>query len=587
MSANTYLQLTELDFNEIRDNLKNYLSTQTQFKDYNFEGSAMAVLLDVLAYNTHYNAYYANMLANEMFLDTAQQRDSVVSFAKALGYTPSPAIGARATVRLTFTGVDTSIPEFILNSGAKFTTTIDDVAYTFVTPQAYNVVNVNGQFKVDVIIKEGTPVTHRFVVNSSNQQRYILPNQNVDTSSLFVRVQDSLVDTTTEEFVRASNVRQVFKTSPIYFLEEAFDGKYELVFGSGGLGKELLNGNVIIADYLVCNAGITNGADIFSIESITTSIPYTNVQIEVIKPAIGGHDNETIESIKFNAPRNYQTQNRAVVSEDYQRIILNENPDLQSVVAFGGEEADPPIYGKVLIAAKPFGEQFITQNRKMQIKESILDRTPLAIDPLFVDAKYTYIIPTVTTYYSKTKTVISPAQIVNSVRQAVGLFSQNNLERFGNRLRYSKFIRALDDIGIGEILNNDVSIIIENRFVPNTQRTERVIIDFNNALRRNTISSTQFIFRGFLCNLDDDGLGNIQLYRFNDLRQKIYVNRELGTVNYSTGRIILNNFAPTAIIGIELKVNAQPLQFEIIPIREQILIIDPLDAIINTIGEAT
>jgi hypothetical protein len=587
MSANTYLQLTELDFDEIRNNLKNYLSTQTQFKDYNFEGSAMAVLLDILAYNTHYNSYYANMLANEMFLDTAQQRDSVVSFAKALGYTPSPAIGARATVRLTFTGVDTAVPEFTINAGAKFTTTIDDITYTFVTPQAYTVVNRNSEFKVDIIIKEGTPVTHRFVVNSSNPQRYILPNQNVDTTSLFVRVQNSLVDETTEEFVRASNVRQVFETSPIYFLEEASDGKYELVFGSGSLGKQLLNGNVIIADYLVCNAGITNGADTFSIESIIASVPYTNVQIEVIKNATGGHDNETIESIKFNAPRNYQTQNRAVVSEDYQRILLTENPDLQSVIAFGGEEADPPIYGKVIIAAKPFGEQFITQNRKTQLKESILDRTPLAIDPLFVDAEYTYIIPTVTTYYDKTKTVISPSQITNAIRQAIGEFSQNNLERFGNRLRYSKLIRALDDIGIGEILNNDVSILIENRFVPNTQRTERIIIDFNNALRRSTIQSTQFIFRGFLCNLDDDGLGNIQLYRFNDLRQRIYITREAGTVNYSTGRIILNNFAPTSIVGIEMKVNAQPLQLEIVPAREQILIIDPLDAIINTIGEAT
>jgi hypothetical protein len=585
MSANTYLRVTELDFNEIRNNLKTFLSSQTGLKDYNFEGSTMAVLLDLLAYNTHYNAYYANMIANEMFLDTAQQRDSVVSFAKALGYTPTSAIGARANLRLTFSGVGNTVPQFSIAKNSRFTTTIDDVTYTFVTPVTYTVINSNNTFVRDIEVKEGTPVTHRFTVNTSQTQRFILPNANVDTSSIIVKVQTSSSDSTTEEFVRATNIRQVFKTSPVYFLEEASDGKYELVFGTGALGKSLVNGNIIIVDYLVCNDEITNGANTFSVDSLTASTSYTSVAIQVTKNAYGGRKQETIESVKFNAPRNYQTQNRAVVAEDYERILLSENSDLQSVVAFGGELADPQVFGKVFIAIKPFGEQFLTATRKQQLRESIVERAPLSIDPVLIDAKYTYIVPTIITYYDKNKTTASPGQIEQAIRTAVTNFSTNNLERFGNRLRYSKFVRALDNVTTGEILNNDVSLQLEFRFVPNTQRKEKVTIEFNNEIRPSTLSSTQFIFRGFACFLDDDGLGRIRIYRFSTDRQKIFVTENSGTVTYSTGKIEIDNFEPTAYSGIEMDVIATPVKLDIIPTREQILIINSDEVNVTVIGE--
>lgn len=585
-SANSYLQVTELDFEQIRNNLKSYLSTQSQFQDYDFEGSAMAVLLDVLAYNTHYNSYYVNMLANEMFLDTAQQRDSVVSKAKELGYVPVSAIGATANVTLSFAGVANTVGQFTIPKNSKFTTTIDDVQYTYVTPSAFIVSNSANTYSKEVTIKEGFPVTHRFTVSDANPQRYVLPNENVDITSITVTVQESAADTSTTEFTQATNITQVFSTSPVYFIEEAYDGKYEIVFGSGSLGKSLKNGNIVIVDYLISNGDLTNGASTFTVEDLSgIETNYSTVTVTTNSNSRGGRPQETIESIKFNAPRNYQTQNRCVIDNDYQRILLAENPDLQSVVAFGGEQANPPVYGKVYISAKPFSEQFITATRKQQLRESILDRTPLAIDPVFIDADYTYVLPTITTYYNKSQTTVSESQIEQAVLDAITAFSTNNLERFGNRLRYSKFVRALDNVTTGSILNNDASLKMQKRFVPNTQRAEKVELYFNNEIRESTLTSTSFTFQGFTCFLDDDGLGNVRIYRFNADRQKIVILSNAGTVDYDVGTIEIENFAPTAYSGIEIKVTITPDRLDLIPVREQILIISANDTTVTLVGE--
>lgn len=583
--ANSYLQVTELDFNEIRNNLKTYLSSQTQFQDYDFEGSSMAVLLDLLAYNTHYNSYYVNMLANEMFLDTAQQRDSVVSNAKLLGYTPISAVGATATVTLTFSGVSGTVSQFTIPKNSKFTTTVDDIQYTYVTPSAFTVQNVSNTFSKAVTIKEGQPLTHRFVVNANNPQRYVLPNENVDTTSITVRVQNSVSDTESTEFTRATNINQVFSTSPVYFLEEAYDGKYEIVFGSGSLGKALINGNIVIVDYLVCNGDATNGANTFSVDTLNVGESYSAVTITTTARARGGRPQETIDSIKFNAPRFYQTQNRCVIDNDYQRILLTENPDLQSVIAFGGELADPPVYGKVFVAVKPFAEQFATATRKQQLRESILNRVPLAVDPVFIDADYTYVIPSITTYYNSSRTTVTTSAIEQAIRNAILTFSSTNLERFGNRLRYSRFVRTLDNINVGEILNNDANLRLEKRFVPNVNVAERVVLQYNNPIRPSTVSSTQFTFSGFTAFLDDDNNGNIRIYRFNESRQKTFINERAGTVNYTTGTINIENFSPSAYSGIEMKVSITPDRLDIIPVREQILIMNSSDAIISLVAE--
>lgn len=585
-SANSYLQVTELDFEEIRTNLKSYLSTQSQFQDYDFEGSAMAVLLDVLAYNTHYNAYYINMLANEMFLDTAQQRDSVISHAKLVGYVPVSAIGSTANVQISFSGVANTVAQFSIPKNSKFTTTIDDVQYTYVTPEAFPVVSNDGVFSRAITIKEGLPLTHRFVVNDANPQRFVLPNENVDISSITVSVQESASDTDTTEFTPATNVTQVFSTSPVFFIEEAYDGKYEILFGSGSLGKSVKNGNIVIVNYLVCNGDLTNGATTFSIDDLSgVTVDYDSATISINSNALGGRPPETVDSIKFNAPRFYQTQNRAVIDNDYQRILLAENSDLQSVVAFGGEQAVPPVYGKVFVAVKPFSEQFVTETRKQQLRESILDRVPLAVDPVFIDADYTYLIPSIRTFYNASQTTVSTGQIEENILQAITAFSTNNLERFGNRLRYSRFVRALDNVQNGFILNNDAQIDIQKRFVPNIQRAEKVTLNFNNEIRTGTLTSTQFTLNGFASFIDDDSNGNVRIFRFNESKQKVFISETAGTIDYTTGTVEINAFRPSAYVGIEMKVTATPERFDVIPVREQILIMDRSDATVTLIGE--
>ena len=586
-TANTYLQVSELDFDDIRKNLKSYLSTQNQFKDYNFEGSAMAVLLDVLAYNTHYNAYYLNMVANEMFLDTAQQRDSVVSRAKELGYLPVSAIGASANVTVAFSGIANTVSQFTIPKNSKFSTTIDDITYTYVTPEASVVLNSANTFSKAITIKEGIPLTHKFTVNTSNPVRYILPNKNIDTSSISVSVQESSSDTTTTEFTRATNIKQVYSTSPVFFLEESADEKYEILFGQGALGKSLKNNNIVIVDYLVCNANKTNSANVFSVDSLSIGVSYTSAVITTNVDSLGGRSSESIESIKFNAPRNYQTQNRAVVDNDYQRILIAENADLQSVIAFGGEKAVPAVYGKVYIAVKPYGENYATTNRKSQIKDSIADRTPLGIDPVIINPEYIYIVPSITTYYDKTSTTVSESQIQSDIRAATLAYSSNNLERFNNKLRYSKFIRSLDNITTGSILNNDVSISLEKRVVPNISKSERLLLNFNNKIRKGTLSSTEFTYQNFPAYLDDDSLGNVNIYRYNDAKVKTNIITNAGTIDYDTGQVEVNTFAPTAFSDTQLKVSMTPDRFDVIPVREQILIMDSENGGVTITGETT
>tara|TARA_R110000737_G_scaffold75064_1_gene104487 strand:+ start:7219 stop:8988 length:1770 start_codon:yes stop_codon:yes gene_type:complete len=589
MSANTYLQVSELDFDEIRTNLKTYLSSQDQFKDYSFEGSAMAVLLDVLAYNTHYNAYYLNMVGNEMFLDTAQQRDSVVSRAKELGYTPVSSVGAQAEVSLTVSGVDSTVTQITIPKNAKFTTTFDDVTYTYVNPAAKNIAATSvGVFTGSLTIKEGEPLAHSWTVSASNPVRYILPNAGVDTTSVTVTVQESSSDSTVVEFYRASNITQIYSTSPIYFIEEAADKKYEIIFGSGSLGKSLKAGNIVKVDYLVNNGEETNGADSFSVDSLDIGTAYSSATItSVSSSALGGRPQETVESIKFQAPRNYQTQNRAVIASDYERILLSENPDLQSVIAFGGEQATPAVFGKVYIAVKPFGERFATQNRKQSIKTSIVDRTPLAVDPVIIDADYTYIIPTITTYYDVTKSSLNDSAVAANVRDAITTFSTSNLGRFGNKLRFSRFVRSLDDTSDGYVLNNDATIKIEKRVTPNLNVAELVSLRFNNAIRPGSMGSSEFTYNGFSAFLGDDGLGTISIFRYSDSKERVNIIPVAGTVDYVTGIVTIENFLPSAFSDLELRINVSPENLDIIPIREQILLLNSPDAIINVVGEQT
>ena len=581
--ANTYLKVTELDFDGIKNNLKTYLSARPEFKDYNFEGSTIGTLIDVLAYNTHYNSYYANMLANEMFLDTAQQRDSIVSRARELGYLPGSSKGSQANIKLTFLGVPAEETRITLRKNTSFTTVIDNVAYTYVLPETVIIDRDATGFSKIVQIKEGTALTHRVTYSAANKTKIVVPNVNVDAGSVRVRVQNSSADATVTEFTRATNISTIKETSPIFFIEEAPDGKYEIIFGSGSLGKPLKDDNIVIVDYLVNNGADSDGAKLFSAKSILLDASYTSINIETVDASFGGAARESIESIKFNAPRMYQTQNRAVVAEDFERILLTEQGDLESVVAFGGEQADPPVPGTVYIAVKPTGELFMTVQRKSQIKQSIASRTMLSIEPIIVDAEYLYLIPNITTYYNKDETTLKSGDIKELVLSQVDTFSEKNLERFGNKMRFSRFLRNLDNLD-GSIINNEAVLEVQKRFTPTTQRTQKITLKYNNAIRRNSLTSTEFTYSGYSAYLNDDGNGNINVFRYADNKETVIV-PNTGNIDYETGVVNIENFQPTAFSGIEIKVNVKPEKTDVTPVREQILIMDSRDSNVTVIGE--
>jgi hypothetical protein len=590
--ANTYLNITETDFSDIRANLESYLSTQAQFQDYDFEGSAMSTLLDVLAYNTHYNAFYINMLANEMFLDTAQQRDSVVSRAKELGYLPVSAKGASANVTLTFTGVANTIGTFLISANSKFTTTIDDIGYTFVTPEDFVVQGVANTINPDVddfikeiTIIEGEPLQHRFTVSSAAPIKYRLPNANVDTGSIKLRVQESAADATQTTFTKATNIVNVANNSPVYFLHESFDEKYEISFGDGVLGKAVKNNNIVIVDYRVCNGAMTNGSDVFSVGALSATADYTTVTLALKSKATGGRTQESISSIKFNAPKYYETQNRAIIAEDYSRILLNENSDLASVVSYGGEKRIPAVYGKVYIAVKPLQEDYITSERKTQLRLAIKDRTPLALDPVFVDAEYLYAIPTIEVLYDSKATVKTGDWFISKAKAALVTYNNNNLNQFNKRFRFSQFARSIDNVDVA-IFNSAISMKIQKRFTPDTNVSQTVILDYKNSIRVSTVDSTSFTYNGFQAFLDDDGLGNINIYRYNTEKSKTNIVENAGTIVYNTGLITINNFAPTAYSGVEIKVTVTPENLDIVPTQETIIVLDSEAATITATSES-
>ena len=340
----TKLDISQLDFDGIKDNLKTFLKQQDEFTDYDFEGSGMNILLDVLAYNTHYLGFNANMLANEMYLDSADQRSSVVSLAKQVGYTPRSASSSKATIDvLVNNGSGASIT---MARGTKFTTTVDGTNYSFVNNADVSISPVDGVYKFSNLdIFEGTFLNFKYTANTSDtDQRFIIPNDNVDTTTLTVKVQESTSDSTTNTYTLAQGITGLDSTSKVYFLQEVENGRFEVYFGDGVLGKAIADGNIVILDYVTCNRDEPNGATTFALSGNVGG--FTNVTITTVSNASNGDGPETIESIKYNAPRDYTSQDRAVTADDYKVLVKSLYANAQSVQVYGGEDAAVPDYGK-------------------------------------------------------------------------------------------------------------------------------------------------------------------------------------------------------------------------------------------------
>ena len=597
------LAVSELDFDNIKTNLKQFLGDQNEFADYNFDASAMSVLLDLLSYNTHYNAFYLNMIANEMFLDTASIRSSVVSRAKHLGYTPVSMKGAKAYVDLTITPADDPAT-IVIAKNTQFSAAVDGVAYTFCTSNSATVnVNANGIYTTaNVELTQGIPLTHKYTANTSDpDQKYLLPNANTDTTTLTVKIQVSATSSDLHTYTAANDTTTVNSTANVYFLEEDEEGRYDITFGDGIIGRALVTGNIIVLSSLVADGDAPNGAKTFS--PVSGVGGYSNVIVSTITNAVGGAERDSINTIKFNAPKNYQAQNRAVTISDYKRLLERDYPAAESVIAWGGEEHDPPVYGKVYLAIKPQTGLSLSSSTKSYIADTVLGgRNIVSITPEVVDPDYMYITITSTISYDSTRTTESAEEIKNSISNTVYQYGVNNLGLFANQFRYSPLIQQIDQTETS-IESSLTSVKLRREITPILGSSTSYTLKFSNEIKHDSntdvsVSSTRFSHNddnGTLrtdCELQDDD-GILQVFRTSGA-DRVVVANNVGTVTYGTGVVALTSFAPTAISDgtSELSVTVEPESNDVKPYREQILLIANSDISLSMVdtsgtGKAT
>lgn len=587
--ASNKLEISDFDFDSIKANLKTFLQSQSEFQDYNFEGSGFAILLDTLAYNTHYLGFNANMLANEMYLDSADIRKNIVSLAKMLGYTPTSVRTPVANINIAVNdGTGNSIT---MTKGTTFTSTVDGIGYQFITNSDITITPVNGVYNFsNVSIYEGTPVSFRYVVDTNDtDQKFIIPSSLADTSTLVVKVQNSSVDTTTFTYSLANGLQNVSSLTKAYFLQEAEDGKFEVYFGDGIIGTSLIDGNIVILEYIVTNATGANGAATFSATSTISG--FSDLNITVNSVAQGGTSAESKESIRFNAPLNYAAQNRAVTTTDYETIVKSIYPNAQSVSAWGGEDEENPVYGTVKIAIKPLSGSSLTSSTKASIVTQLKKYNVASVRPIIVDPETTTILLTSYVKYDQKLTTKTAENLKTDITSSLTNYNINTLQKFDSIFRYSKILRLIDDADTS-IVSNITTLKIRKTFTPILESSTRYDIYFRNpaynpvegynALNGGILESSGFKIYGDSTNvyfLDDDGLGNVRRYRFTG-SVKIYNSIPQGTINYLTGQITLNSLNVSDVEDIRgelstaIELTIKPNSNDIVPVRDQILNID-------------
>jgi len=594
--ASNKLTVSDLDFDSIKLNLKTFLQSQAEFQDYNFEGSGFAILLDLLAYNTHYLGFNANMLANEMYLDSADIRKNIISLAKMLGYTPTSAKSPTATIDVLINNA--SGASVTMAKGTVFTSSISGTSYQFVTNAAHTITPSNGVYKFSSIpVYEGTLTTFKYTVNNSDpDQRFIIPSANADTTTLKVQVQNSSGDSTTSTYTLATGITSLDSTSKVYFLQEVEDGKFEVYFGDGVIGKSLSDGNIVILEYVVTNKTEANGASTFALSgSIET---FSDVTITTVSSAQGGSEAQTKESIRYNAPLQYSAQDRAVTTSDYETKVLELYPNAQSVSAWGGEDDETPVYGVVKIAIKAASGSTLTDTTKQSIITQLKKYNVASVRPEIVDPETTSILLTSTVNYDEKATTKTADTLKSEITTALSNYSSNTLQKFDSMFRYSKVVELIDDTDTS-ILSNITTLRIRKNFTPTLSSSTRYDVYFRNGLYNphtghraaegGVLSSTGFKVTGDTTNvyyLDDDGTGNVRRFYFVG-SVRTYVNNLQGTINYTTGQITINSLDVSSVENIRgsastvIELTVQPNSNDIVPVRDQILEIDTANSSIT------
>ena len=604
------LQVTELDFDDIKENLKTYLKAQTKFKDYDFEGSGMNVLLDTLAYNTHYLAFNANMVANEMFLDSASLRSSVVSHAKQLGYEVS---SSRAPIATITAVVTTTSDTITMPAGTKFNTTIDGQSFSFVTIADVTKAKSGGVVTFDdTLVYEGTYVTVEYTVDSSDvTQRFLLTDDRADVNTLTVQVQNSVSDTETTTYTKATDISQLTSSSAVYFLQEVEAGKFEVYFGDGVLSKSITDGNIITLKYVVTNKTAANGASTFTAPSSIAG--ETGIVVTTDAAAAGGAEPESIDSIKLKAPLDFASQGRAVSTKDYEVYVKKLFPQTQSVSVWGGEDGSYDTstgsssvaeYGKVFISIKSNSGQKLTSVQKTNLVSALAPFKVASVTPVIVDAETVSLILGTTFRYDTTATSLAATDLIAKVNTVIQNYNTNNLQLFTNPFRHSELL-GLIDAADTSILSNVTTVTMAQNFTPTLGTAQSFNLNFANPFfnphdGHNSAAGGIIASTGFGLNddgtteyfFDDDGSGNLRIYSLSGLT-RVYFNNFAGTVDYTNGLISIGSLNITSISDVDgdtstqIRVTVLPASNDIVPVRNQIIEIDLINTTISAAVDLT
>ena len=589
-------RLAELDFDDIKVNLKQFLTNYRDkdnnlvFKDYDFEASSLNILIDLLSYNTHYNAYLANMVANEMFLDSAVKRESAVSIAKHLGYTPLSYRSARAKISFTVPTPTGNPSTLTLPKYSPFTTTINGTQYTFVNLDTVTIKPVNGIYTFqELTIVEGTPLTYSFRVDVSGPlEKYTIPNKNIDTSTIRVVVQNSYSDPTITSYELAESLSGISAISKVFFLEENASGFFEIFFGDDGIGKKLSPGNIVTVQYLVSNGDICNvSGAIDQYFSLGTTVGGVSLSSGILATtnSSGGDTADTLDEIKFKAPRFLSSFNRAVTASDYKAIIEANYPLVESISVWGGEDNDPPKYGKVIISLKPFNGFTVSTAIQDNIKNTILaDKKVMSIIPEFVDPNYLYVSMDTKIRFDPKNSRYTSNEVELIIKQTIVDYFDTELQKFNKSFIYSKLSKTIDAID-SAIVGNSSTIKIQKRITPtvnaNNGYSGSSAIKFANKLISGSISSTSFYYYineivrtgYFKDKLTSGSTSTIDL--LDSITDTVLVS-SIGTVNYETGILSFDNINPAGYLesALDIRISAKIEELDVQSTRDIIVVLD-------------
>lgn len=565
--ANSSIILSSLDFDTLKNTFKSYLRTQDKFNDYDFDGSNMSVLLDLLSYNTFHNAFYLNMVGSEMFLDSAQLRDSVVSHSKELNYTPQSFKSAIANIAIVVKTTDLTKTSLLVTKGTTFTSNQFNRNFTFSVPEnvvltEYEIADGIKYFGGIFNIYEGYYVTDTFTYSYDNYERMLLSNKNADISSITATVFED-GGATPILYKLSKSLFDLNSSSQVFFIQGAENDSYEIIFGDGVSGRRPKNNSVIAIEYRISNGELPNGCTTFNPDSPIGG--ETNITVSTISNASGGAVSESIESIKYNAPRHFTSQERAVTTEDYETLLKAQFPEVNTVYAYGGENLDPPQYGKVFVAVDLKETDVLPDARKSEYYKFLKPRSPVSIDPVFVSPEYMYLGIVSRIKYDVNVTGLSPSDIKTIVSSAILSYALTNLNTFNRTFRYSKLSQQIDNSQLS-IISNETDIQLIKRIVPKLFTYDTFSVKFNaplliknfGSLNYSMYSST-FTYKGLRAFIRDDGRGTLNI--ISGLNGNVIT--DIGTIDYETGTLNLINFILDAFNGSNLSFYAYPLNKDI------------------------